>query len=163
MNCKHFRTRTKAINKKRTIYNYCSFDRKIITYNDCKECKNKEYKEYKRLQAKTEYKYKPKKGKSNRYYNDVSIMPKNPLYSNIKKSRLEKHHIFGGIANRPKSEKYGLFVWLTENQHRYLTDHPLENLKLKQLAQITFMEYYNKTTDEFIEIFGKNYLFSKKY
>ena len=122
------------------------------------ECDKKEYKQYKRLQSKQEYKYIPPKGKSYKYYNDISIMPKSSLYSTVKVKGLEKHHIFGGTANRPKSEKYGLFVWLNEEQHRYLTDHPLENLKLKKIAQATFMKYYNKTKEEFREIFGRNYL-----
>lgn len=158
MKCKYFRTRTKTINKKRIIYNYCTLKKSIIKYDNCKNCINKEYKQYKQLQAKQEYKYKPPKGKSYRYYNDISIMPKSVLYSTIKVKGFQKHHIFGGRANRPKSEKYGLFVWLSEEQHRYLTDHPLENLKLKKIAQATFMKYYNKTKDEFREIFGRNYI-----
>ena len=136
MKCKYFRTRTKTINKKRIIYNYCTLKKCNVSLSCYQECDNKEYKQYKQLQAKQEYKYKPPKGKSYRYYNDI----------------------FGGKANRPKSEKYGLFVWLSEEQHRYLTDHPLENLKLKKIAQATFMEYYNKSEDEFREIFGRNYL-----
>ncbi len=146
------------IKKIRTIYNYCSYKKSVITYQECKTCPYKEYKEFKRLQAKKEYVYHPKKGKANRYYNNCSIMPKSFLYSTVKIKGYEKHHIFGGVSNRPKSEKYGLFVWLSKNQHRYLTEHPLENLKLKQIAQATFMEYYNKTIDEFREIFGRNYL-----
>lgn len=158
MNCKNYKTRIKTINNKSTIYNYCTILRKNITYSNCNNCPYKEYKQYKSLKSKTLYKYKPKKGKCNRYYNDVSIMPKSDLYSTTKIKGWEKHHIFNNIANRPKSEKYGLFVWLSEEQHRYLTEHPLENLKLKKIAQATFMEYYNKTIEEFIEIFGRNWL-----
>lgn len=137
---------------------YCKKKRKKITFKNCLNCSFKEYKQYKALQTKSKYKYKAKKGKCNRYYNNVSIMPKSPLYSTTKIKGLEKHHIFGGTANRPKSEQYGLFVWLSEEQHKYLTDHPLENLKLKKIAQATFMNHYNKTPNEFIEIFGKNWL-----
>lgn len=158
MKCKYFKTRTKTINKKKTVYNYCTLLRKEVPFSCYQECDKKEYKQYKQLHPKKEYKYKPKKGKCNRYYNEVSIMPKSPLYSTTKIKGLEKHHIFGGTSNRPKSEQYGLFVWLSEEQHKYLTDHPLENLKLKKIAQATFMNHYNKTTNEFIEIFGKNWL-----
>lgn len=140
----------------RTIY--CNKKKEQITFKDCNNCPFKEYKQYKQLQAKTEYKYKPKKGKCNRYYNNISIMPKSPLYSTTKIKGWEKHHIFGGIANRPKSEQYGLFVWLSEEQHRYLHNHPLEMIKIKKIAQTTFMEYYNKSIDEFREIFGKSYI-----
>lgn len=139
---------------------YCKKLNKEIKIKDCSNCKYREYKEkkYNTLISKDEYKYKPKKGKCNRYYNDISIMPKSHLYSNIKVKELEKHHIFGGVANRPKSEEYGLFVWLTKEQHQFLHDNPLEMIKIKKIAQATFMEYYNKSVEEFIDIFGRNYL-----
>ena len=154
MKCKYYKIRT----KKRIKYGYCTLLKKEVPFSCYQECDGKEYKKYKQLQAKTEYKYKPKKGKCNRYYNDISIMPKSPLYSTTKIKGWEKHHIFGGVANRPKSEQYGLFVWLSEEQHKYLTDHPLENLKLKKIAQATFMNHYNKTVDEFRELFGRSWI-----
>lgn len=154
MKCKYYKIRT----KKRIKYGYCTLLKKEVSFSCHQKCDNKEYKQYNKLQPKKEYKYKPKKGKCSRYYNEVSIMPKSFLYSTTEIKGLEKHHIFGGVANRPKSEQYGLFVWLSEEQHKYLTDHPLENLKLKKIAQATFMKHYNKTVDEFIEIFGKNWL-----
>lgn len=49
--------------------------KKEISFSCYQECGKKEYKQYKILQIKTEYKYRPKKGKCNRYYNDISIMP----------------------------------------------------------------------------------------
>lgn len=162
MKCKYYKTRVKTINKKKTVYNYCTLLKKEVSFSCYQECDKKEYKQYKQLQAKTKYKYKPKKGKCSRYYNDISIMPKSNLYSTVKIKGWEKHHIFGNVANRPKSEEYGLFVWMNEEQHRYYTEHPLENKKLKETAQIVFMEYYNKTEDEFRDIFGKSYLQTKK-
>lgn len=140
----------------RTIY--CKKRKEQITFKDCNNCPFKKYKQYKQLQAKTEYKYKPKKGKCNRYYNNISIMPPSTLYINKKTKGCQKHHVFGNVANRPKSEQYGLFIWLAEEQHRYLHDHPLEMIKIKKIAQATFMKCYNKTIDEFIEIFGKSWL-----
>lgn len=137
---------------------YCKMQKKEIAFKDCSNCPLKEYKAYKQLQAKSEYKYKPKKGKCGRYYNDVSIMPPSTLYFTKKTKGCEKHHIFGGVANRPKSEKYGLFIWLTPEQHKYLHDHPLEMIKLKKIAQATFMNYYNKSVSEFVDIFGKNWI-----
>lgn len=154
MKCKYFTIRT----KKGIKYSYCRLHRKEITAFCCRECDKKEYKEYKPLQAKSEYKYRPKKGKCGRYYNEVSIMPHSTLYFNKKTRGCEKHHIFGGVANRPKSEEYGLFVWLTPDQHKYLHDHPLVMVKLKKIAQATFMNKYNKSTDKFKEIFGKNWI-----
>ena len=137
---------------------YCKMQKKEIAFKDCSNCPFKEYKAYKQLQTKSEYKYKPKKGKCERYYNNTSIMPKSNLYFTKKTIGCEKHHIFGGVANRPKSEQYGLFVWLTPEQHKYLHDHPSEMLKLKKIAQATFMHHYNKTVEEFRILFGKNYI-----
>ena len=154
MNCKYFKIRT----KKRTKYSYCTLLKNEVPFSCYQECDKKEYKQYKTLQAKYEYKYKPKKGKCNRYYNDISIMPPNTLYFNEKTKDCQKHHIFGGVANRPKSEEYGLFIWLTPDQHKYLHEHPLEMIQLKKIAQATFMNYYNKTINEFRELFGKSWL-----
>ena len=83
-------------------------------------------------------------------------MPKSTLYSTTKVKGCEKHHIFGGVTNRPKSEQYGLFIWPTEEQHRYLHDYPLEMIKHKKTAQLAFMQHYDKTKDEFRKIFGRN-------
>lgn len=154
MNCKYFKIRT----KKGIKYGYCTLLKKEVPFFCYQECDKKEYQQYKTLQTKYEYKYKPKKGKCNRYYNDISIMPPSTLYFNKKTKGCQKHHIFGNVANRPKSEQYGLFIWLTNEQHRYLHDHPLEMIKLKKIAQATFMNYYNKTINEFRELFGKSWL-----
>lgn len=42
--CINFRKRTKTVNKKRTIYLYCTKNKKEITFEDCKGCLYKEYK-----------------------------------------------------------------------------------------------------------------------
>lgn len=142
---------------------YCKKQNKQITFKDCSNCPFKEYKSptvngLSSKKADTKYKYRPKKGKCNNYYNDVSIMPSSTLYFTKKTKGCQKHHIFGGVANRPKSEKYGLFIWLTSEQHDYLHKHPKEMLGIKKEAQKSFMKYYNKTAAEFRSIFGKNWL-----
>lgn len=149
---------------------YCKKQNKQITLKDCSNCPYREYKtqqrnlrnnslqNYSNLRAKSEYKYRPKRGKCSNYYNDVSIMPPSTLYHTKKTKGCQKHHIFGGVANRPKSEKYGLFIWLTLKQHDYLHDHPKEMLSIKKEAQKSFMKYYNKSIEEFIEIFGRSWL-----
>ena len=75
---------------------------------------------------------------------------------------LEEHHIFEGTANRKISEKYGLKIFLCHRHHNeppYGVHHDKEKmLMLKQIGQEKFMKYYNKTKEEFIEMFGKNYL-----
>lgn len=76
--------------------------------------------------------------------------------------RLERHHIFGA-ANRPKSEKYGLVVWLCgERCHRlgkYSAHQNREVAKyLHQQGQRKAMQDQGWTVEQFIEAFGKNYL-----
>lgn len=75
---------------------------------------------------------------------------------------LEEHHIFEGTANRKLSEKYGLKIYLCHKHHNEVPDgiHFDKWLRdrIKKESQQKFMEYYNKTTEDFIKIFGKNYI-----
>lgn len=71
---------------------------------------------------------------------------------------VEDHHIFGGY-NRPKSEKYGLKVFLCPECHR--GQNGVHNNKrvmqwLREVGQISFYSAYPELN--FAEIFGKNYL-----
>ena len=72
---------------------------------------------------------------------------------------LERHHCFGGTANRKLSEKYGLVVWLCPEHHRGDSGvhkfRPLD-LAIKQAAQMKFEEEH--TREEFRAIFGKSWL-----
>ena len=72
---------------------------------------------------------------------------------------LEDHHIFGG-ANRPKSEKYGLKVWLCHYCHNEPprgVHHNRQNMdKLRQIGQKAFQEKY--PDKDFIFEFGRNFL-----
>lgn len=73
---------------------------------------------------------------------------------------LERHHVFGGVANRKISETYGLCVYVC---HKHHTD-PKEgvqynkemNLKLKQDAQMAFQKYYSRKV--WMQLIRKNYL-----
>ena len=74
-------------------------------------------------------------------------------------TELECHHIMGGVANRPISDKYGLTIWLCREHHtgdsgvhknRDLSD------KIKRLGQIAFEAKYSH--DDWMKLFGKNYL-----
>lgn len=76
---------------------------------------------------------------------------------------LENHHIFFGRANRGISEKDGLKVWLCYAHHRGTYGvhgkygHAIDIL-LKKEAERIWLEHYGKTTEEFIQRYGKNYL-----
>ena len=69
---------------------------------------------------------------------------------------LEEHHIFSGLSNRKNSEKHGLKVWLCMECHKRVHRDILPNRELKELAQQKFEETH--TREEFMQIFGKNYL-----
>ena len=73
---------------------------------------------------------------------------------------LERHHIFNA-ANRPISEKYDLCVYLCKDCHT--GTHGVHNNAelmrwLKRKGQQMAMDKYGWSKQEFIEIFGKNYL-----
>lgn len=75
---------------------------------------------------------------------------------------LELHHVFNGNPNRTLSGKYGLTVYLCHFCHNEPPNGIHHNkhsaLILKQAAQQAAMRHYQWSTDDFIAIFGKNYL-----
>lgn len=73
---------------------------------------------------------------------------------------IDEHHIFGGTANRKKSEMLGLKVGLCHIRHHLGSEGPHMNrivdLTLKGIAQREFER--NHTREEFINEFGKSWL-----
>lgn len=74
---------------------------------------------------------------------------------------LEEHHIFGG-ANRKYSEKYGLKIHICGNRcHRNgpkaIHKNREVDTEIKRAAQEAF-ETSRGTREDFMNIFGKNYL-----
>ena len=75
---------------------------------------------------------------------------------------LDRHHVFGA-SNRKNSEKYGLTVWLCHNEchingKNSVHMNRIVDIELKQVAQATAMDHYGWTTEEWIQLFGRNYL-----
>lgn len=75
---------------------------------------------------------------------------------------LDSHHIFGG-ANRKKSEKYGLKVYLCHSRCHifgenaaHKNSHVME--RLHEYGQRKAMDENGWDTERFIQEFGKNYL-----
>lgn len=75
-----------------------------------------------------------------------------------------RHEIFFGIANRKKSIKYGLVVFIRPEDHN-MSEYGVHCRKghefdayLKKLGQERAMDEYAWTTSEFIDIFGKSYI-----
>ena len=96
---------------------------------------------------------------------------KNSIFNRDKKEKCficgrygttEFHHIFYGTSNRKWSEKYGLKVHLCHwchNEPPYGVHFNKKlDTKLKQEAQKKAMEVYNWSTEEFIKIFGRNWI-----
>ena len=72
---------------------------------------------------------------------------------------LERHHCLSGVANRPLSERYGLWVWLCYNCHTGKDGaqyDPQKNRLLKAEAQKAFEKDHTRT--EWMKLIGKNYL-----
>ena len=78
-----------------------------------------------------------------------------------RRTELELHHICGA-ANRKRSDKDGLMVWLCHNCHNEppngVHHNAAINDQLKAVAQRRWMEHYGKTADDFLKRYGKNYI-----
>ena len=75
-----------------------------------------------------------------------------------RKTCLERHHIMAG-PNRRWSEAFGVWVWLCHDCHTGTNGAQYDkelNVSLKRDAQGAFEEIYSH--DEWMEVFGKNYL-----
>ena len=88
-------------------------------------------------------------------------MPESPLYATERFEGSHKHHVFGA-SNRNKSEKLGLYVYLTPEMHN-MSDYGVHfnkvfDLELKQIGQKAAMQTYGWSIDDFIREFGRNYL-----
>lgn len=76
--------------------------------------------------------------------------------------RIEEHHVFFGNPRKKLSEKYGLKVYLHgDGCHRNGKDSPHKNRiiadMLRAAGQKRFEEVHG-SREEFVEVFGKNYL-----
>lgn len=88
-------------------------------------------------------------------------MPPSDLYSTERYGNLHRHEVFFG-SNRQKSIDYGLVVFLSPAMHNASNNGVHYNrafdLELKRLGQKAAMDYYGWSIEDFIRIFGKNYL-----
>lgn len=102
------------------------------------------------------------------------IIPAGVFYSNNNKhmyrwasqrmSGLVRHEIFFGTANRQKSIEYGLVVFIRPEDHNAssygvhcINGHDFDDY-LKKYGQYIAMQTYGWTTEDFTNLFGKNYL-----
>lgn len=96
--------------------------------------------------------------------NEYSIMPsKPPYFLNYRFPGSERHEIFEGrTGNRNKSIEDGLVIFTTPEQHRTgknsIHKNPKEWLWLKELGETVWCVRNDKTIEDFIERYGRNYL-----
>lgn len=79
-------------------------------------------------------------------------------------TELSDMRFFFGNANRKKSIKYGLVVFIKPEDHN-MSEYGVHcskghefNMHLKKIGQERAMDEYGWTTSEFIDIFGKSYI-----
>lgn len=72
---------------------------------------------------------------------------------------LDEHHVYFG-ANHKKSEQYGLKIYICHNNCHLCGVHKNAKLnkKVQAFVQKKAMEHYGWTVEEFIGIFGRNYI-----
>ena len=81
----------------------------------------------------------------------------------ILRENVELHEVFFGARNREKSIEDGLVIPLCKKEHHrgnligIHKDRKL-NYKYKKIAEKRWLEHYDKTTEDFIKRYGKNYL-----
>lgn len=76
---------------------------------------------------------------------------------------LEEHHIFPGSANRKKSDKRGLVVWLCDVDHRTgkTSVHNNPNGQIDRYLKTTAQKYYEEhigSREQFRMEFGKSFI-----
>ena len=90
-------------------------------------------------------------------------MPPDDCYSTERTSVFcHRHEVFFGTANRKKSIKDGLVVFLTPKKHNMSNEgvhfnHEF-NIYLKKIGEQAWCDYYGKTIEDFIKEYGRNYL-----
>ena len=94
---------------------------------------------------------------------EFCIMNDNPpLWRNYRFYNSARHECFYGLRNRQKSIDDGLVVFLTPELHN-MSDKGVHFNKqfrsyMQKEAQKIWMQYYNKTEDDFRKRYGKSYL-----
>ena len=70
---------------------------------------------------------------------------------------LDRHHVYEGLK-RKASEKYGAVVNICRSCHQDIHLHPASYLWLKKEMEAKLMLENHWSVDDFIDVFGRNYL-----
>lgn len=143
----NLRVRSKNYKK----YYYCIIKKKEINLNDCFKCYNKEYKDYKPIKKVSSKRVKLERERYSIITSDFSKC----FVCGSNRGHIDINEVFEG-SNRNNSMKYGMCVPLCRKCHMRFHNDIEFNLKFKRLFQEEFEKFY--TREEFMNIFGKNYL-----
>lgn len=160
MNCIYFKRRSKNYK----YYLYCTKLKKEI--QDCKGCNYKEYKERKPLVASEPIKKRTsKQTKLERdRYSIITEDLKTCAECGKKNCNINLHEIFYGTGKRKLSIKYGLLIPLCSDKcHDQVNSTGIHfdsvmRHKWHKIGQRKAMEHYKWDKEEFIKVFGRNYL-----
>lgn len=94
------------------------------------------------------------------------ILPPNSNYSTFRFYGSERHEVFEGrTGNRKKSIEDGLVIFLTPEMHRTgkysIHKNPKywkEVIRIQEIAEKAWCDYYGKTKEDFLKRYGRNYL-----
>lgn len=98
---------------------------------------------------------------------EFCIMPERPFYSTERFAGSERHEVFEGYAtkNRQYSIEDGLVIFITPEMHRTGEKSAHKNpkywrevLKIQEIAEQAWIDYYGKTKDDFRKRYGRNFL-----
>lgn len=79
-------------------------------------------------------------------------------YMGVEVPAKHKHHCIHGVANRKIAEREGVYCFLCLACHTALHDKGFHDKDLQKIAEQAWLDYYNKTIEDWIRVFGKNYL-----
>ena len=171
--CINFRQRTKTKDKKKTVYLYCTKQRKEITFEDCRGCPYKEYKKCTEFVKNSAFSVKKQQNFTKTNLKTAKMSKKSSKLAKLERNRFSIitndmehcilcgnkkdhiHEIFFG-RNRTNSMKYGLCIPLCNECHiRMHKDIELQEFYHK-IGQDCFNKHYPNLN--FMEIFKINYL-----
>lgn len=158
MNCKNLRNRTKKGNH----YIYCIIKKRVINFEECKNCDYKEYKKYKPLKSRTNKLAKKEKNRFSIIYPDLTKCCKCGLKNGDfdirinKYTHIEKNEVFEG-SHRQASIRLGMVAPLCVYCHNQFHNDANINLIYKAQFQKEFLKTH--TNEEFISNFGQDYIY----
>lgn len=137
--------------KQGEIYYYCTKTRKIVKKECFRGCLDKEYKIPKEMKRKS----KKQKALEESRYSIIQQDLSKCYFCNNK--AIDWHELLKG-RNRKRCIKWGLVVYICRECHRKTEEDSDFYKETRKYAQKMWQKHYNKTKQDFIDEFGRNYL-----